>query len=711
MRSAQAPIKLEAHHVYILIMIAFYAADYQSIEVFSSLDILHLLTVYRNKDIVTTAYFASSPCRASSFDNLMLREISSLAKTKNIDIGKFAGFVHRMSKIENVLNLINLFSEHILKTDQHDEPMLDRETGLKKISSSSVIGSYVAVCIETFEEMDFSQYGGLLKSIQEPFKEKFLNVPPAHTLPDNDSFIDFYIFKGEYSSKPYAILKTPQFLFDHYMGNKANENNVFERMRAVRELSNLVASRNGISSQNADLLQGTSNLDKITKYMDIKDLQYSVSLLDKRYTVCVEKSHECLDTARNLYEFDHALLHLALLNIYYGHLDTAVLHLENALFQARALKNSELLNNVFIWIFACIVEYPQIKNKFKIQVNEIIDSLKDYKNTDLYWMTKVYSADTLYKVKSTQHTATQALSTNMAAYLISLERKQVDAADVQVLDIFPRSFYETSLITYTSLGYMNFAQTYLQLKNTFQDSSHKAIENSNIKNTVRLADGLDELGLLKYRGYRYSNTISGNVGRNLDYYSIVNDGYKFLLMRDYDNLTNTFRYCDMDFLPYEFLRNLDILYVEYLRALENYDDAIQFCEYKMKQCQSLYDDRLWEFEFAMKQIDIFIQCSGNSLARYVPKVLKIIEAQRAYADEYRVLTSFLRFVTILDSVGNHQLVLKMLNYNSHFFFKYQETVLLKDMLSLYKNTIFKLCSMYPTNRDLQEMYRYVGNQT
>ncbi|KAL6944928.1 hypothetical protein ACO0QE_002370 [Hanseniaspora vineae] len=679
MRKNDSNMKLEAHHVYLLILIAFYAANSQNNNAFSLLDILNLLTIDKNDKIATTAHNDISTDQSSLLNITVLDKILTLAKTKNIYLGNFHTFVHRMSKIEHVLNLMNLFSEYILKTDQHDEPVISDETKLRKISASSAIGSYVAVCIEIFEEMDFGQYGDLLNSIRDSFKKTLVNIPSIHYSQAGETFVDFYVFKGENSLKSRVTFNSPQYLFDYYIGNSVKDTNVFERIRAVRDLSALVTDRNGIIGQNANSSQNASNLDRIIRYMDTKDLKYAASLLDKRYTVSIEKSHEYLDTASNLHEFDHALLHLAVLNIYYGHLDTAVLHLENALFQARALKNSELLNTVFIWIFACIVEYPQIKNKFKIQVSEIIDSLKDYKNTDLYWMAKVYSADTLYKVKSTQHSVTQALSANMAAYLISLERKQIDLANFQILDLFPRSFYQTSLSTYVSLGVMNFAETYSQLKYTPQDPSYKTLGNARAMNNPQLADGLDKLDLLKYQGYKYSGMSSGRTGQNWEYFNIVNDGYKYLLMRDYDNLTAIFKYCAMDFLPYEFLRNLDILYVEYLRALENYDDAIQFCEYKIKQCQNIYDDRLWEFEFAMKQIDIFIQCSGSSLARYMPKVLKIMESHRAYSDEYRVLTSFLKFVTILESTGNYQLVLKMLNYNSHLFFKYQDTILLKDI--------------------------------
>ncbi|SSD61398.1 uncharacterized protein SCODWIG_03159 [Saccharomycodes ludwigii] len=590
-----------------------------------------------------------------------LKSLLAILNNKSFLHKEFAFILSKFDKLQNLSNLITFFKDHVLVENAVEENFKNDDYFVRKVLTKSILGDFIETCIKAYDQMNFCEYSFIIDQIQEELNEnaRLANLKFEDDRMKNYTHDPFFEKVLDYN---YIDIKNDFLLLESNYDNSVVKYDKYkESMKYCNFMQKLFQSIGPTThTKSSDLPVANTDLCFYFQPYHLKNLEI---IYEKKYLEVLDNFYYLLDQAKTVGEFKSISSLLMKVYILFGYLDKAALHLGSSLYHARETKDFDYLSSTLLWIFVFIQTYPQMKHRFTIKIEQIIPYMKNFKDKlDIRWISKIYMAENLLNLTRSNITTTNVFKNHMINFILNY------SSDISSLSTFsfPFSLYDTSYEVWLILGNKKLAETYYSL--------NLLNENAAANLDTKVTD-LKKLHLYDLKTVASTST---NI-----YIRILYEAYSNL-KADIKLPFNISYFYESQELPYEFKQHLNLLAINYKMYYDDYNAAAILCKNKYQECVNIFKDRIWAFEFRLKEVEIYQKHVKNGDARMLVHLFDLIEEQAIWGDNYRLLRCGLVLVKSLIKMDKFEEARCFLNDNMHGYLQYNETKLHNEYQEVYK---------------------------
>ncbi|SCV05830.1 LANO_0H16116g1_1 [Lachancea nothofagi CBS 11611] len=548
-----------------------------------------------------------------------------------------------ITTINGITKLVDTLEAHCIRATYREVSSGSEKNVIKrKLTQTSLLGSYVCHCITKHKLQDFEDSERLWRNLQG-YLQQFRQAEEMSTsfqhqqLPKLDPLMSF-IFEDNGNGEELESLRELQEtgVFSKYADLISIERHVLmmlsrDHLQALlMEETKLMLAGNKRLRERTRLIMDCMSLEDTSRFPSVHILRGIEDLNEQRYDNFLNLLYRYFDYMlgqNSEPNFHLSLLSLASFHAHFNDSEAAVKTFEEAIAVARENKDTKTLNLILMWVFEFIGKYPSLANRFHVTTEQIINYLKTCSgNQSSYVFEMGYRYETLWAMLSTG-LVPAILESLFKSSLLALQNT---ANGVQF-----------SLLAAHNAQVWNYLGS-SALRDSYQSLAKERLPTGNYQ-MVQRQDLMD----------------SGDSNLSHEYLTAM----------------------DCPYLTYHEKRILEKLNIDYLSAIGDYDEAMRFVNLKIHECQSESIDSENEQRFKLAKCKIMITCGLE--VRCLPILTKVLEHATLTGNSYLLAPSVLLLSKVLLSLGKREECEELLSGTMHHILKFSNPSFQRPVVDLF----------------------------
>lgn len=534
---------------------------------------------------------------------------------------ELVSFIRSIKSLDVVTQLLKILERNCLFKSFRSNRNKNGEYKVRRVTKTSFLGAYVEKCVTKYQVSEFGERRALWENLGR-YLDKFQTTATWRGVREHIREISFGFMTGPKCNEEDDEMIT---FFEGFCQNsKVQDHEVV--MIGYSHLQSLLNWAIADMSQNKSSLDPSINsiltmlsLNEITHFPAIHVIRYLEAIRNNCYQTALDALHNYFDYM--LTRSDEKCFHVSLLCLATFHSQShdyaaAVKAFEEATKVARENKDSETLNLIMIWVVDFIEKNPEYSSHFQVTVDQIVKYLKTCSDDESSLVFEhAYKFESLLLMMENS-SSVQVLEAVFKYLVIVLQRLEVGSN----LD----SAFGHWAKVWNNLGYSCLGSVY----ETFTCIDTSSID-TEIKNTYKALDN-DDLDIVRH-------TLSKSGSPKLEY---------------------------------EQRKQINLLEIKYLIAIEDFPDAMRKVYQNIAEAQTNVVDSRWVIAFELEKCRIMLSC--GVAARCLPLLMELLNGSMQSENPLRFSECLLLLCEVLQSMGKHNEGLSLLRPNLSVILQFPE---------------------------------------
>ncbi|QLL30975.1 hypothetical protein HG536_0A07900 [Torulaspora globosa] len=488
---------------------------------------------------------------------------------------ELVSFIGSIKSLDVVTQLLRTLEHSCLGKNYRFIGSKQGESKLRRLTKTSFLGAYVVKCVTNYQVSEFEERRALWQSMGRYFSD-FKSTGSWRQLEKHIKQISFQFMTG---SERYEEDDSMITFFESFcQTSKVQDRDVV--MIGYSHLQSLLNWAIIDMSENKSELEPSINnilsmlsLNEITHFPAIHVIRYLEAIKNNFYQTALDALHNYFDYM--LTRSDNKCFHVSLLCLGTFHSQShncaaAVKAFEEATKVARENKDSETLNLIMIWVVDFIEKNPEYSGHFQVTVDQIVRYLKTCNDDESCLVFEhAYKFESLLLMMDNS-SSVKILEAAFKYLVIVLQRIEVGSN----LD----SAFKHWAGVWEHLGYNRIGEVYRAFIRP---------ESSSINTEIR-------------------------------------DAFKALDNNDLDDVLRTLSKSNSPNLEYDQRKQISLLGIRYLIALEDYPEAMRKVYQNISEARGSIVDSRWIISFELEKCRIML--ARGVAARCLGLLMELINA-------------------------------------------------------------------------------------
>lgn len=467
-------------------------------------------------------------------------------------------FIRSMKSLDVLTQLLKTLHECCLTKDYRHMRKGSNGKKVRKVTKTSFIGAYLDKCYSRCQVDEFED-GEALWSGLKTFIIAFEKSPTWNEVKLDVKEVTFrFMPTSQFEKQDDDMISFFQQLCQDNQSYGSDDMMIGStHLQALLnwEIMNISRTRSRAGKDTHKIL-GMLTLNEITHFPAVHVFRYLESILDNCYQAAADALHNYFDYM--LTKNDESCFHISLLCLATFHArlhecPAAIKAFEEATKVARENKDTETLNLIMIWIVDFIEKNPEYSNHFQVTVDQIVKYLKSCPDGESSRVFEhAYKFESLLLMLENGNT-TLILESAFKYLVLSLQRLEFGSG--------PGSHFGHMSKIWENLGHTSISEVY----KGFAEPEDKVVHETEL-------------------------------------------AYKSLENRDYNKVSRTLLKLKSPKVVYEQRKQLMLLNVRYLVALEDYSGGMKKIYESIAEIEDSVLDLRWKFRFELEKCHVMLAC-------------------------------------------------------------------------------------------------------